>query len=126
MNADGLTLDSVWESEVGDFFLNVGYRETEKRIKLGDIEGSQFDIFNFTRQEDHSQLNVEFRYSNQFTDEFSLTTGFFYLSQDYTMGQDFRGASIYLFSTLISLENGFNPDSISVFNEKCSGAAAGV
>lgn len=106
MRAEGFTLDIAHETEYGDFFLNTGFRQTENRINLGDGDSTGFDLYGFVRNANHDQFNFEFRWSNQITNELSLTAGLFYLQQDYEMGQTFSGAFIFFFTPIIEISLG--------------------
>lgn len=111
INIETFVIDSVWESEFGDFFLNAGFRRQDNISFYSDIDNSAYDVYSLTpRREEHEQTTLEFRYSNQLTDTFSLTTGLFYINQEYKMAQTFSGSYIYLFSGLLfSFDRGDEP-----------------
>lgn len=96
LETDGLYLEGIFEIGEGTLTVNTGYRETSI-FAIFDADNSPVDLFNIVRDEEQEQFTFEARYNGDIGDSTSYVVGFFYLQDEYQLGQEYAGGGIAAF-----------------------------
>ncbi len=83
----GLTAEAIWELDGGTLTSITNYRETEYQMRE-EIDWTDAPMFGIVRTEPHEQKSTELRYTTDVSDKLSLTAGFYYFEQEYTLRRD--------------------------------------
>jgi len=82
-----LVVDASYEADHGIFTLITGAREVTYDSST-DFDGSPFPVFEFPdNEESQEQFSIEARYASNFSDIFEFTSGLFYFTQEYDIGE---------------------------------------
>lgn len=82
-----LVLDASYQADHGTFTLITGARDVSYDTST-DFDGSPHTVFHFPdNEEEQEQFSIEARYASSFSDTFDFTTGLFYFTQEYDIGE---------------------------------------
>jgi len=82
-----LILDASYQADHGTFTVITGARDVRYDSST-DFDGSPFTVFHFPdNEEDQEQFSIEARYASSFSDTFEFTSGLFYFTQEYDIGE---------------------------------------
>ncbi len=82
-----LVLDASYVADHGTFTLITGARDVRYDTST-DFDGSPHTVFHFPdNEEEQEQFSIEARYASSFSDTFEFTSGLFYFTQEYDIGE---------------------------------------
>jgi iron complex outermembrane receptor protein len=86
VNSYNFTANASYNVDFGTFNLTTNYAKQSSEIGT-DTDGTNVDLFSSVRYEDYKTFQTEFNFVSDFSDTVDVIAGFFYLKDQYQVGQ---------------------------------------